>query len=166
MGFIGESRASHIRIWAVAVLGALVAACASAPPGNAGAQQSSSQTPGGASTTYTGRLELTVTDQNAAPLDRANVQLHSMGPGSYRSSSTTDGLGRVTFNNVPPQVEIEVVAQNGSGRQTEVVSQEGTTPARMIVQTYGDTTQQDPGAAGAGAGGGGLGAGGGGRGRR
>ncbi|HTQ36027.1 MAG TPA: hypothetical protein VMH77_03235 [Steroidobacteraceae bacterium] len=124
------------------MVGLALASCATNP----GATQSVS---GGSGTPpaeagYTARLSLEVVDQNGQDLGRATVELRGTGKSFYRDTSTTDGSGRVTFNGVPPQVEIYVTAQNGTGSQTVDVPPGGA-DLRMTIQTYGDTGQS-PGA--------------------
>ncbi len=166
MHFVSNFRVRGISVGLFLAMGAVLAACASGPAPH----QASGAAAAGAQT-YTGRLQIVITDQNAAPLDEATVDLRAMGTAFYRASSRTDRQGMVTFNGVPPQVEVDVVASggNGSGSQVANVAQDGASELRLVVQTYADDSQQStPGQAGAGgAGGAGAGAGAGGsRGRR
>jgi hypothetical protein len=84
----------------------------------------------------TGRLTLTILDQDGKPLERANVDLRSNGPGFYRDRGTTDTLGRIAFNSVPMTVNISVTVQNGFLSQDAQVPQSGTADFRLTVQVY------------------------------
>ena len=85
------------------------------------------------------------TDQNAAALDRANVELRSTGRSLWRRSTTTDSGGNAILDAVPPEVELSVVHQYGSyASQIQVPQSGGATEIRVIIQTFGaDQTRDD-----------------------
>jgi hypothetical protein len=81
----------------------------------------------------TGRLTLTILDQDGKPLERANVDLQAKGSGFYRDRGTTDTLGRIAFSSVPMSVNITVNVQNGYLSQDTQVPQSGTADLRLTV---------------------------------
>lgn len=86
----------------------------------------------------TGRLAIVVVDQNGAYIARANVEVRSTGKAFWRKVGTTEWQGTVRFNEVPPEVEVNVVASNGAQREVIAVAQGGgSTEARITVTTVG-----------------------------
>ncbi len=127
---------------AFALLGLVLGSCASNPP--APEQQRASEVEPTGIEAYTGRLQVIVTDQNAAYLERASVDLRSLGKNIWRRASTTDPQGKVTFSAVPPDVELNVVHQYGSHTQQIAVPQSGgTIEVRVIIQTFGADQAQE-----------------------
>jgi hypothetical protein len=150
MKLIGRNCALGTLGTALLSLGVLLAACAGGPP----AASTVPVVQGSAATqTATGRLMLEIVDQNGSPLGAATVDMRSVGAGSrfYRVTGTTNSLGRLTFNNVPPRVEINVNVTNGTASQVATVPQQGSSDVRIYVTTYGDVPQDTTGPNDAGA---------------
>lgn len=122
----------------IALSSIMLASCASNPPAAPVGQQGVVVEPTGLEG-YTGRLQVTVTDQNGTYLERATVDLRSLGRNIWRRTVTTDSLGMATIDAVPPQVELAVEHQYGNFAQQIAVAQSGgATEVRVTIQSYGE----------------------------
>lgn len=125
----------------VAAAGLLALASCATGPVNAPAGL---QGPGGSdvgSQTYMGRLRVFIVDQNGEPLERARIDLRSLGGDIWRRTVTTDGLGAATIDGVPQYVEFHAEHENGSeygfySQQLEVPQSGGANEVRIIMLTY------------------------------
>jgi hypothetical protein len=141
-----ESRSCRRRmpVLVVMLLGAALVSCASNPAPNAPARGGGGEPESSTPEVYTGRVTVIVTDQNGDYVDRATVEMRSTGKEYWHRDGLTDPDGRVTFNGVPPLVQLGVVSRYGSYSEERVVPQAGVVEARIIIQTFGaDEPQVD-----------------------
>jgi hypothetical protein len=145
-----DLRTLRVRILATAgalVMATMLAACAgnpAMPPPPASGSAPTTGIGGG------GRLELTVSDQNGAPLDQAEVTVLSISGASFRVRGRTNRAGAASFTRVPAQVRVQVIYQGirqvqegvqirsenlrGNGEEQVEVAAGGTTPLRMTIE--------------------------------
>jgi hypothetical protein len=139
-----RSRRRLMPVLATMLLGATLASCASNPASDAPQRGGAGESESSAPEVYTGRVTVIVTDQNGAYVDRATVELRSTGKEYWHRDGITDADGRVTFNGVPPRVQLGIVSRYGSYSEERVVPQAGVVEARIIIQTFGaDESQAD-----------------------
>jgi hypothetical protein len=124
-------------------MGVAVASCAS-NPGGAAAGPQVTDTRAEEPQSFTGFLELIVTDQYGEYVERATVDLQGTGTNFWRATGITSLQGSVTFSKVPPEVEVNIVSQYGAEpRRVLVVPQAGgTVEYRITITTYGADPQE------------------------
>jgi hypothetical protein len=168
MQFSGSFSARHIAAVLLLASAAALAACAGNPAIGSGNDPTTD-------TASAGELILTVTSQQGAPLDRAEVNLRSTGGDSYRARGFTNASGMATFNRLPAQVQVEVryqsreerFLQRQDGEFTEIhylqglnsglVDIEGGTQLRMTVDVTEEVRLEERAASGPNGGRGGFG---------
>jgi hypothetical protein len=92
--------------------------------------------------TSTGRVTFVLTDENGIPMTQIRVDVGWESPQFFRTSRTTDSLGRVTFSGMPEIASVSINHPGGMYTRTLQIPQQGTMEWPVILETYGANEQE------------------------